>query len=70
MLVQFQNTDGATIYVVASNVTHVIPSAEADGPASICFVSGDHIKVIQTCAQVAASLSKVFDHQKVRSTAA
>ena len=70
MLAQFENTEGARVFVVASNVTHVIPTAEANGPASICFVSGEHIKVTQTCEQVAASLGKVLDHQIVRGAAA
>ena len=70
MLIQFENTDGARVFVVATNITHVIPSAEPDGPASICFVSGEHVKVIQTCEQVAAALGKAFDQQIVRGAAA
>ena len=45
-------------------------AAESGGPATICFVSGEFIKVTQTCDQVSASLGKAFDHQMVRSAAA
>ena len=70
MLVEFENTDGAKVFVVANNVTHLIPTAAPDGPATICFVSGEFIKVRQTCDQVAAALGMVFGHRIIGSDAA